>query len=150
MLRLKPHAAASPIWQALSDASPVLPVLSGFVWDNLEIEYDARLILEVALTALTGLNVKARPQVIDLSRSESNRAAVVYGNIKAAAKRKREGVIRGRAADGPGCCVEVPGRIGVRSPNQKMAERPEFPGTNSNLRTKQIGKQVGLDVPAAT
>src|SRR5579862_185808 len=71
-------------------------------------------------------------------------------NIHASASRQRKAITGGSLGKyNPRRFLQVPVDIGVRSAKQDLAKRPDFAGSNPDLRTEQISEQVALDVGAA-
>jgi hypothetical protein len=116
---------------------------------KLEVEYDARLVLETVLTAARGV-VEASVKIIDLGWPERDGTRMIYCDVHASASRERKGIARGSLGKhNPRHLLQVPIHIGVRSTDEDMAKRPDFSGSDPDLRTEQIGEQVALDVGAA-
>jgi hypothetical protein len=116
---------------------------------QLEVEYDSRLVLETVLTAARGV-VEASVKIIDLGRPERDCTRMVYCDVHASASREGKGIAGGSLGKhSTRYRRQVTVHVAVRSAQEDLAVRPDFPGSDPKLRTKQIGEEVALDIRTA-
>jgi len=114
-----------------------------------EVEYDSRLVLETVLTAARGV-VEASVKIINLGRPERDCTRMVYCDVHASSSRERKGIAGGSLGKhNTRYRPQVTVHVAVRSTQEDLAVRPDFPGSDPDLRTKQIGEEVALDIRTA-